>query len=91
MTEKDYSIDSLSEEISVLTRRELEARILIPVINALGAADLGQVFSCNRGFALIEGFNPGAVLTRKQTLMQGGPVCDFRYDFSVKDEFERNK
>lgn len=165
MTEKDYSIDTLTQEIGVLTRREVEARILIPVIDALcekfdkdavvetisrsivriareqgalladvmggnsaahfmasldfwtqnnaleikvhkqddtalcfdvtrcryaemykalGAAELGRVFSCNRDFALIEGFNPGVVLTRKQTLMNGDPVCDFRYDFSAK-------
>jgi hypothetical protein len=167
MTEKDYSVDTLTEEIGVLTRREVEARILIPVIDALGekfdrekvveaisqsiiriareqgklladvmggntaghfmdslefwtknnaleikvhkqddtalsfdvtrcryaemykalgAADLGRVFSCNRDFALIEGFNPRAVLTRTQTIMEGDPVCDFRYDFSLKKE-----
>lgn len=161
--EKDYSIDTLTETIGILTRREVEARILIPLIDALGdkfgrkavvevisetiiriakeqgkdlaevmggksashfldslafwtknnaleiqinkqndtelsydvtrcryaemyrtlgAVDLGRVFSCNRDFALIEGFNPKAVLTRKQTIMQGDPVCDFRYDFS---------
>jgi len=161
--EKDYSIDTLTETIGVLTRREVEARILIPLIQALGekvgqkgilevvsetiiriakdqgkdmaaamggksashfmeslafwtrnnaleiqvnkqddtslsydvtrcqyaemykalgAADLGQIFSCNRDFALIEGFNPKVKLTRKQTIMQGDPVCDFRYDFS---------
>jgi hypothetical protein len=165
MIEKDYLIDTLTQEIGVLTRREAEARILIPVIDALcetidkdvvvaairrsivriareqgalladvmggntaahfmrsldfwtqnnaleikvhqqtdidlcfdvtrcryaemytalGAADLGGVLSCNRDFALVEGFHPGAILTRKQTLMQGDPVCDFRYDFSGK-------
>lgn len=159
---KDYSIDTLTETIGVLTRREVEARILIPLIDALGqkfgreavvavigetivriakdqgkdlanvmggnsswhfmdsldfwtknkalemqinhqdentlsydvtrcryaemykalgAADLGRILSCNRDFALIEGFNPKAVLTRKQTLMQGDPICTFRYDF----------
>lgn len=161
--DKDYSIDTLTETIGVLTRREVEARILIPLIQslgekygrkevievisdtiiqiatnqgkdlaavmggsssshfmeslafwtqnnaleikvnqqddstlsfdvtrcryaemykALGAGDLGHVFSCNRDFALIEGFNPKAVLTRETTLMQGDPVCEFRYDFS---------
>ena len=34
--EKDYSIDNLNESIWVLTRREVEARILIPLIDALG-------------------------------------------------------
>ncbi len=34
--EKDYSTDTLTETIGVLTRREVEARILIPLIDALG-------------------------------------------------------
>jgi hypothetical protein len=47
---------------------------------ALGLADLGAVLSCNRDFALIEGFNPSIKLTRTQTLMEGAPYCDFRYE-----------
>ncbi len=46
---------------------------------ALGLAELGFVFSCNRDFALIEGFNSEIELTRTQTIMQGAPYCDFRY------------
>lgn len=46
---------------------------------ALGIADLGTALSCNRDFALIEGFNPAVVLTRTQTIMQGASHCDFRY------------
>jgi hypothetical protein len=46
---------------------------------ALGIAELGAVLSCNRDFALIEGFNPDVELTRTQTIMQGAPCCDFRY------------
>lgn len=48
---------------------------------ALGIPELGAVLSCNRDVALIEGFNPNASLTRTQTIMQGAPHCDFRYDF----------
>ncbi|HCY86849.1 MAG TPA: hypothetical protein DHV36_17095 [Desulfobacteraceae bacterium] len=48
---------------------------------ALGASDLGAVFSCNRDAALIRGFNPGAVMERNKTIMAGHPVCDFRYTF----------
>lgn len=47
---------------------------------ALGAADLGAIFSCNRDAALIEGFNPAVTFTRTQTIMQGAPFCDFRYE-----------
>lgn len=48
---------------------------------ALGVPELGAVFSCNRDFALIDGFNPGAKLRRTQTLMEGATHCDFRYRF----------
>lgn len=45
----------------------------------LGLEDLGFTLSCNRDASLIGGFNPGLVLERTQTLMQGAPMCDFRY------------
>lgn len=50
----------------------------------LGIPELGAVFSCNRDYALIEGFNPDAKLTRTQTLMEGKSHCDFRYEFPSK-------
>lgn len=46
---------------------------------ALGISELGAILSCNRDASLIEGFNPGITLTRKQTIMMGAPCCDFRY------------
>ncbi len=46
---------------------------------ALGLQDLGRLLSCNRDFALIEGFNPAITLTRTQTIMEGAPHCDFRF------------
>ena len=46
---------------------------------ALGISELGAVLSCNRDFALIEGFNSEIQLTRTQTLMQGATHCDFRF------------
>ena len=45
----------------------------------LGIPDLGALLSCNRDFALIEGFNPDITLTRTQTIMEGAPFCDFRF------------
>jgi hypothetical protein len=50
---------------------------------ALGVPDLGALLSCNRDAALIEGFNPEITLTRTQTLMEGAPACDFRYQAGV--------
>ena len=46
---------------------------------ALGIPELGAVLSCNRDFALIEGFNSEIQLTRSQTLMQDAAHCDFRF------------
>ena len=45
----------------------------------LGVPELGTLLSCNRDFALIEGFNPEVNLTRTQTIMEGEPFCDFRF------------
>ena len=46
---------------------------------ALGIPELGATLSCNRDFALIEGFNEDVDLTRTQTIMGGASHCDFRY------------
>jgi hypothetical protein len=46
---------------------------------ALGLADLGASLSCQRDFALAQGFNPAVELTRTQTIMGGAPFCDFRF------------
>ena len=46
---------------------------------ALGVPELGTLLSCNRDFALVEGFNPDVTLTRTQTIMEGAPHCDFRF------------
>jgi hypothetical protein len=45
----------------------------------LGIPELGAILSCNRDYALIEGFNADIALTRTQTIMQGASHCDFRY------------
>jgi predicted ArsR family transcriptional regulator len=46
---------------------------------ALGLADLGASLSCQRDFALIQGFNPDIELERTQTIMGGASHCDFRF------------
>ena len=47
---------------------------------ALGLAEFGFLFCCNRDFAMVEGFGHGLALTRTQTVMQGANHCDFRYN-----------
>lgn len=56
---------------------------------ALGIPELGAVLSCNRDAALIQGFNPDVTLTRTQTIMQGAPCCDFRYERKASGPSER--
>jgi hypothetical protein len=46
---------------------------------ALGLADLGASLSCQRDYALVEGFSPAIRLTRTQTIMEGASHCDFRF------------
>ena len=47
---------------------------------ALGIPELGSLLSCNRDLSLIQGFNPRMRLTRTQTIMEGAPFCDFRFE-----------
>ena len=54
--------------------------------HALGIPELGALLSCNRDFALIEGFNPEVQLERTQTIMQGATHCDFRYALPQRAE-----
>ena len=46
---------------------------------ALGIPEVGALLSCNRDFALIDGFNPEVGLERTQTIMEGATHCDFRF------------
>jgi len=46
----------------------------------LGIPELGMLLSCNRDFALIEGFNAEITLTRTQTIMEGESHCDFHFE-----------
>jgi hypothetical protein len=48
----------------------------------LGIPELGNLLSCSRDKALIEGFNPQIKFTRTQTIMEGAKYCDFRYELT---------
>ena len=45
----------------------------------LGLAELGDLLSCARDAAMIDGFNPAIQFQRTQTIMEGASHCDFRY------------
>ena len=49
--------------------------------NDMNIKDLGDILSCNRDAALIQGFNSKATLQRKDTIMNGDKCCTFRYNF----------
>ena len=50
---------------------------------SLGLADLGGSLSCQRDYALAQGFNPAIHLDRTQTIMEGASHCDFRFRLSA--------
>jgi hypothetical protein len=45
----------------------------------LGLDELGVAFSCCRDEPFARGFNPALRLERKNTIMEGAELCDFRY------------
>ncbi|MHA2096028.1 MAG: L-2-amino-thiazoline-4-carboxylic acid hydrolase [Candidatus Hodarchaeales archaeon] len=47
--------------------------------------ELGNLMSCSRDFAFMDGFNPEFELKRTKTIMEGDRVCDFRYVRKSKD------
>ncbi len=49
----------------------------------LGIPELGELLSCSRDAALIQGFNPRVKFSRTQTIMQGAACCDFRYELQA--------
>lgn len=54
----------------------------------LGYADLGRIFSCGRDRSFAQGFNPDIRFSRTQTIMEGAPLCDFRYCLGESGENE---
>lgn len=55
---------------------------------ALGLADLGASLSCQRDFALIQGFNPSIRLERTHTIMEGATHCDFRFLSAAREPLD---
>jgi predicted hydrocarbon binding protein len=75
--------DALEIEMLEKTPQRLSFNVVrcryAEMYRSLGLADLGSSLSCQRDFALSEGFNPEIQLTRTQTLMEGAAYCDFRF------------
>ncbi len=45
----------------------------------MGCPELGRILSCGRDAPFAEGYAPGILFSRKSTLLEGAPCCDFRY------------
>lgn len=75
--------DALQIEVLEATDRTYDFNVTrcryAEMYRALGIPELGAVLSCGRDYALGEGFNADLKLTRTQTIMEGAPLCDFRY------------
>jgi predicted ArsR family transcriptional regulator len=72
-------------ELTVLARDEERLAFNVTrcryaeMYRALGVPELGALLSCNRDYALVEGFSDQIELRRTQTIMEGAAYCDFRY------------
>ncbi len=53
--------------------------ILANVLREMEASEIGYDILCAADFACAKAYNPKLELTRTNTLMQGGPYCDFNY------------
>jgi predicted ArsR family transcriptional regulator len=73
-----YRMDVLEQSAERLDFNVTRCRYA-EMYRALGIPELGALLSCNRDFALIQGFNPEVALTRTQTIMEGATHCDFRF------------
>ena len=75
--------DAIQSEVLALTNEQYSYNVLrckfAEMYHHLGIPELGKMISCNRDFALIEGFNPDIQLHRTQTIMEGAAMCDFRF------------
>jgi hypothetical protein len=78
------AIDVLEENESKFSFNVTRCRYA-EMYHALGIPELGEVLSCNRDYALIQGFNPDVKLRRTQTIMDGAPFCDFRYQLRMDE------
>lgn len=78
-------IDVLEQNDAALSFNVTRCRYA-EMYRALGIPELGAILSCNRDYALMEGFNPDAELTRTQTILSGASHCDFRFRFDGGDD-----
>ena len=52
----------------------------------MGLADIGHLLSCGRDGTFCTGYDARIKLKRTQTIMQGAPHCDFRYQWEPDND-----
>lgn len=75
------------DAITIRVREESEREFRFDVVRCryaevyerMGIKEFGACLSCSRDGAFAQGFNPRLNLTRTHTIMEGAPVCDFRF------------
>jgi predicted ArsR family transcriptional regulator len=76
--------NAIQTEVLEQTRRKFSFNVYrcryAEMYTHLGIPELGKTLSCDRDYALIEGFNPDITLTRTQTIMEGADICDFCFE-----------
>ena len=76
--------NAIQTEVLEQTRRKFSFNVYrcryAEMYTHLGIPELGKMLSCDRDYALIEGFNPDIKLTRTQTIMEGADICDFCFE-----------
>lgn len=76
--------DALDIEILLQTPTQLHFNVIrcgyAEQYTQMRLKDFGFCLSCNRDGAFCDGFNPKIHLQRTQTIMEGAPYCDFRYE-----------
>lgn len=79
--------NAIQTEVLELTRKRFSFNVFrcryAEMYRHLGIPELGKMLSCDRDYALIEGFNPNIQLCRTQTIMEGAELCDFRFELQT--------
>lgn len=79
--------NAIQTEVLELSHKKLSFNVFrcryAEMYQHLGIPELGKMLSCDRDYALIEGFNPNIQLCRTQTIMEGAELCDFRFELQT--------
>ena len=76
----DHALDvEFLEETERQLRFNVRRCAYVKLYEKLGVKEFGVCLSCCRDASFTEGFNHRIKLQRTQTIMEGAPLCDFRF------------